>query len=43
MKFRRIALALGAMAGCGAPLLSVALPDESALTIYSSQQPGKGR
>lgn len=42
MNFRKIFLTLGLGVGsmAGAPILLAAQPDESALTIYSSQQPG---
>ncbi len=36
----KLAVVLACGAGCCAPWPCVALPDESALTIYSSQQPG---
>ena len=40
MKHWKRAVALGCGVGCWAPWPCAALPDESALTIYSSQQPG---
>ncbi len=36
----KLSLALACALACGAPRICGALPDESALTIYSSQQPG---
>ena len=40
MKHWKLAVALGCGVGCCATQPCAALPDESALTIYSSQQPG---